>query len=59
MLTLCPCLAVMTGTNLHMTKLTDIATNVDGTSETSYSWTCPEVSPYSGESGLASPKAQC
>ncbi|CEH16367.1 hypothetical protein CBOM_06218 [Ceraceosorus bombacis] len=37
----------MTGTNQHMTKLEDIATNIDGTTQTSFSWTCPEVEPYS------------
>ncbi|KDN41512.1 hypothetical protein K437DRAFT_226713 [Tilletiaria anomala UBC 951] len=38
-----------TGSNQAMTKLETIATGLDGTdpTKTSYSWTCPEVSPYS------------
>ncbi|PWN46258.1 hypothetical protein IE81DRAFT_276293, partial [Ceraceosorus guamensis] len=40
-------ISLMTGTNQHMTKLEDIATNIDGTTQTSFSWTCPEVEPYS------------
>lgn len=36
---------LMTGDNLSMIKLTSVAQGIDGTSETSHSWTCPEVSP--------------
>lgn len=39
----------MTGANQNMTKLATLAQNMDGTSTTanSFSWTCPEVKPYS------------
>ncbi|PAV19750.1 ser-thr-rich glycosyl-phosphatidyl-inositol-anchored membrane family [Pyrrhoderma noxium] len=37
---------LMTGSNLAMVHLTTVAT-VDGTKESSYSWTCPEVTPNS------------
>ena len=38
-----------TGSNQQMTKLETIATGLDGTnpSVTQFTWTCPEVSPYS------------
>jgi Ser-Thr-rich glycosyl-phosphatidyl-inositol-anchored membrane family len=40
---------LMTGANQNMTKLATLAQNMDGTSTTanSFSWTCPEVKPYS------------
>jgi len=37
---------LMTGDNFNMVPLTTVAT-VDGTSTTSYSWTCPQVTPNS------------
>jgi uncharacterized membrane protein YgcG len=38
---------LMTGANQAMVKVTNVASNIDGTSLTSYSWTCPDVSPNS------------
>jgi len=37
---------LMTGDNLHMIALTSVAT-VDATTSTSFSWTCPQVTPNS------------
>ncbi|KAH7874051.1 uncharacterized protein C8R40DRAFT_346375 [Lentinula edodes] len=37
----------MTGDNFDMVFLTTVATGLDGTKSGSYSWTCPEVNPYS------------
>ncbi|KAJ3918703.1 hypothetical protein F5877DRAFT_41974 [Lentinula edodes] len=37
----------MTGDNFNMVFLTTVATGLDGTKSGSYSWTCPEVNPYS------------
>ncbi|KAJ4474936.1 hypothetical protein J3R30DRAFT_3294756 [Lentinula aciculospora] len=38
---------LMTGDNFDMVFLTTVATGLDGTKSGSYSWTCPEVNPYS------------
>ncbi|KIK56998.1 hypothetical protein GYMLUDRAFT_247272 [Collybiopsis luxurians FD-317 M1] len=37
----------MTGDNFQMVFLTTVATGLDGTKDGSYSWTCPQVNPYS------------
>ncbi|KAF5386367.1 hypothetical protein D9757_006657 [Collybiopsis confluens] len=37
----------MTGDNFQMVFLTTVATGLDGTKDGSYSWTCPQVTPYS------------
>ena len=40
---------LMTGSNNNMTRLTTVVSGLDGTDESfsPYSWTCPEVDPYS------------
>ncbi|KAG8902430.1 hypothetical protein FRB99_004493 [Tulasnella sp. 403] len=40
---------LMSGSNLAMSKVTTVATGLDGTNPklTPYNWTCPSVSPYS------------
>lgn len=40
-------IALMTGSNLQMSKLATVATDLDGTSSTtsSYEYACPDVSP--------------
>ncbi|KAH8830530.1 hypothetical protein DL96DRAFT_1593304 [Flagelloscypha sp. PMI_526] len=40
-------ISLMSGSNDNMTVVTTVADNVDGTSLSSYPWTCPEVTPYS------------
>ncbi|PWN33388.1 uncharacterized protein FA14DRAFT_116132, partial [Meira miltonrushii] len=36
---------LMTGDNQSMVKVTNVATNIDGTTQSSHTWTCPEVDP--------------
>ena len=36
-----------TGSNLNMVDVTPVATNIDGTTTTSYTWTVPDVAPQS------------
>ncbi len=39
----------MSGSNDNMTRVTTVASGLDGTdsSRSPYTWTCPEVDPYS------------
>lgn len=36
---------LMTGDNQSMVKVTNVATDIDGTTQSSHTWTCPEVDP--------------
>ncbi|UZJ56593.1 hypothetical protein CBS101457_005913 [Exobasidium rhododendri] len=40
-------ISLMTGANQNMTFLTNVTTGLDGTTTSSHSWTCPEVTPNS------------
>lgn len=38
---------LMTGSNYNMVFMTTVATGLDGTKDGTFSWTCPQVNPYS------------
>ena len=44
-----PTTDLMSGSNLNTSLVTNVANTLDGTNKslTPYSWTCPEVDPYS------------